>query len=222
MTVRHRQRKGAKGSSFLYARGKAFSKPQIFPPKPPEADGTWANNPSRPASFLRQFSSQHSPVARPFRGKKGLFCPQRPPYPPPKGARTPRFAPAPPGFCPARPGKAPARARKGPGFSPGTPARTQPRMPGSPRVCGFFARPHPLLPAVRRPNARRLPLPPPKPPRRAPPARPLPPTAARRSAAAPPRHSLGAGNPDCRGRLSRFAVKKCATPRGDQIPGHDG
>ena len=40
--------------------------------------------------------------------------------------------------------------------------------------------------------------------------------------AALPKHSLGAGNPDCRGRLSRFAVKKCATPRGDQIPGHDG
>ena len=186
MTVRHRQRKGAKGSSFLYARGKAFSKPQTFPPKPPEADGTWANNPSRPASFLRQFSPQHSPVARLFRGKKGLFCPQRPPYPPPKDARTPRFAPAPPGFCPARPGKAPARVRKGPGFSPGTPARTQPRMPGSARGCGFLPR---LRPPVRRP-------PPETPPVRRPPPRPLPPPAAEGQPARPAKaQPLGKATP---------------------------
>lgn len=219
MTVRHRQRKGAKSGFFLYAREKAFSKPQLFPPKPPEDSLKVPNNPTRPASFLRQFSPQHSPVARLFRGKKGLFCPQRPPYPPFCPPERPVLPPAPPVFCPAR---ARMETRLAP-VLPGTPAPAHtPWDPGSPRVCGFFARPRPLLPAVRRPNARRLPRPPPKPPRRAPPARPLPPTAARRSAAAPPRHSLGAGNPDCRGRLSRFAVKKCATPRGDQIPGHDG
>ena len=182
MTVRHRQRKAAKSGFFLYARGKGFSKPPTFPPKPLEDFLQVPNNPTRPASFLRQFSPQHSPVARLFRGKKGLFCPQRPPYPPFWPARTPRFAPAPPVFCPARARMEPRLAP----VLPGTPAPEHtPWNPGSPRVCGFFARPHPLPPAVRRPNARRLPLPPPKPPRRAPPARPLPPPAARRSARRP-------------------------------------
>ena len=218
MTVRHRQRKGAKGNSFLYVRGKAFSKPPTFPPKPPEADGTWANNPSRPASFLRQFSSQHSLVARPFRGKKGLFCPQRPPYPPPKGARTPRFAPAPPGFCPARPGKALARARKGPGFSPGTPAHTAPDARKRSRV-RLFA---PLAPARAPPAARKSPAAAETPPAKSA-AQPVA-AARRRGSSRPPRQgtALGQGNPDCRGRLSRFAVEKCSPPRGDQIPGHDG
>lgn len=219
MTVRHRQRKGAKSGFFLYARGKGFSKPQLFPPKPPEDSLKVPNNPTRPASFLRQFSPQHSPVARLFRGKKGLFCPQRPPYPPfypPERPVLPRRRPF---FCPARARMEPRLAP----VLPGTPAPAHtPWDPGSPRVCGFFARPHPLLPAVRRRNARRLPRPPPKPSavRRQPARcrRPLP----EGQPAAPPRHSLGAGNPDCRGRLSRFAVKKCATPRGDQIPGHDG
>ena len=102
MTVRHRQRKGAKSGFFLYAREKAFSKPQLFPPKPPEDSLKVPNNPTRPASFLRQFSPQHSPVARLFRGKKGLFCPQRPPYPPFCPPERPVLPPAPPVFCPAR------------------------------------------------------------------------------------------------------------------------
>ena len=182
MTVRHRQRKGAKSGFFLYAREKAFSKPQLFPPKPPEDSLKVPNNPTRPASFLRQFSPQHSPVARLFRGKKGLFCPQRPPYPPFCPPERPVLPPAPPVFCPARARMETRLAL----VLPGTPAPAHtPWDPGSPRVCGFFARPHPLLPAVRRPNARRLPRPPPKPPRRAPPARPLPPPAARRSARRP-------------------------------------
>ena len=195
-----------------------FRSPQLFPPKPPEDSLKVPNNPTRPASFLRQFSPQHSPVAHLFRGKKGLFCPQRPPCPPfcpPERPVLPRLHPF---FARRAPGWRPVLPR----FCPGPRRPRAPLGPRKPRVCGFFARPHPPLPAVRRPNARRLPRPPPKPPRRAPPARPLPPPAARRSACAPPRHSLGAGNPDCRGRLSRFAVKKCATPRGDQIPGHDG
>ena len=197
---------------------RAFRSPQLFRRNRPKISCTWPNNPTRPASFLRQFSPQHSPVARLFRGKKGLFCPQRPPSPPfcqPERLVLPQRRPF---FCPARARMEPRLAR----FCPGPRRRRTPPGPRKPRVCGFFARPRPLPPAVRRPNARRLPRPPPKPPRRAPPARPLPPSAARRSAAAPPRHSLGAGNPDCRGRLSRFAVKKCATPWGDQIPGHDG
>ena len=117
MTVRHRQRKGAKSGFFLYAREKAFSKPQLFPPKPPEDSLKVPNNPTRPASFLRQFSPQHSPVARLFRGKKGLFCPQRPPYPP---------------FCPPErpvlPRLRPFFARRAPGWRPGLP----PVLPGPP------------------------------------------------------------------------------------------
>lgn len=216
MTVRHRQRKGAKGNSFLYARGKAFSKPPTFPPKPPEDSLKVPNNPTRPASFLRQFSPQHSPVARLFRGKKGLFCPQRPPYPPPKGARTPRFAPAPPVFCPARPGKSPGSGPKRPRLPARKPGASHPRMPGSARVCGFLPR---LRPPVRRPPPEKAP-PPPKP---RPPSPPNPPPVAaahRRGSARPPRQgtAFGQGNADCRGRLSRFAVEKCATPRGGSDP----
>ena len=126
MTVRHRQRKGAKSGFFLYAREKAFSKPQLFPPKPPEDSLKVPNNPTRPASFLRQFSPQHSPVARLFRGKKGLFCPQRPPYPP---------------FCPPErpvlPRRRPFFARRAPGWSPGLPrfcpGPRRPRTPSGPR-----------------------------------------------------------------------------------------
>ena len=148
-----------------------FRSPQLFPPKPPEDSLKVPNNPTRPASFSRQFSPQHSPVARLFRGKKGLFCPQRPPYPP---------------FCPPErpvlPRLHPFFARRAPGWRPGlppvlpgtpAPAHT-PGTPEAPRV-RLFCPPAPALPAVRRPNARRLPRPPPKPPRCAPPARPLPP-----------------------------------------------
>lgn len=158
-----------------------FRSPQLFPPKPPEDSLKAPNNPTRPASFLRQFSPQHSPVARLFRGKRGLFCPQRPPYPPfcpPKRPVLPRLRPF---FARRAPDGDPAW----PGFARDPGARAHPCDPGSSRVCGFFARPRPLPPAVRRPNARRLPRPPPKPARRAPPARPLPPPAARRSARRP-------------------------------------
>ena len=126
MTVRHRQRKGAKSGFFLYAREKAFSKPQLFPPKPPEDSLKVPNNPTRPASFLRQFSPQHSPVARLFRGKKGLFAPQRPLYPP---------------FCPPErpvlPRLRPFFARRAPGWRPGLPrffpGPRRPRTPLGPR-----------------------------------------------------------------------------------------
>jgi len=134
MTVRHRQRKGAKSGFFLYAREKAFSKPQLFPPKPPEDSLKVPNNPTRPASFLRQFSPQHSPVAHLFRGKEGLFCPQRPPYPP---------------FCPPErpvlPRLRPFFARRAPGWRPGLPlgfardpgAHAHPWDPGS-HACAAF------------------------------------------------------------------------------------
>lgn len=87
-----------------------FRSPQLFRRNRPKIPCTWPNNPTRPASFLRQFSPQHSPVARLFRGKKGLFCPQRPPYPP---------------FCPPErpvlPRRRPFFARRAPGWSPGLP-----------------------------------------------------------------------------------------------------
>lgn len=131
MTVRHRQRKGAKSGFFLYAREKAFSKPQLFPPKPPEDSLKVPNNPTRPASFLRQFSPQHSPVARLFRGKKGLFCPQRPPYPPFCPPERPVLPPAPPVFCPARARMETRLAL----VLPGTPAPAHtPGTPEAPRV----------------------------------------------------------------------------------------
>ena len=215
MTVRHRQRKGAKSGFFLYAREKAFSKPQLFPPKPPEDSLKVPNNPTHPASFLRQFSPQHSPVARLFRGKKGLFCPQRPPYPPFGPPERPVLPPAPPVFCLVR---ARMETRLAP-VLPGAPVPAHtPWNPGSPRVCGFFARPRPLLPAVHRPNARRLPRPPPKPPRRAPPARPLPPPAARRSARRPAEAQPWGWQP----RLSRSAFplrrEEVCAPRGGSDP----
>ena len=150
MTVRHRQRKGAKSGFFLYAREKAFSKPPAFSPKPPEDSLKVPNNPTRPASFLRQFSPQHSPVARLFRGKKGLFCPQRPPYPP---------------FCPPErpvlPRLRPFFARRAPGW-----------RPGLPRFCPGTRRPRTHL-GPRKPPCVRLFCPPaPASARSAPPKRP--------------------------------------------------
>ena len=95
-------------------------------------------------------------------------------------------------------------------------ARTAPDTRKRPRV-RLFA---PLAPARAPPAARKSPA-----AAETPPAKPAaPPVAAARSrgSAHPPRQgtAFGQGNPDCRGRLSRFAVEKCATPRGDQIPGH--
>ena len=196
-----------------------FRSPQLFRRNRPKIPCTWPKNPSRPASFLRQFSPQHSPVARLFRGKKGLFCPPAPAVPAFLPAQTPRFAPAPPVFLPgARPDGDPAC----PGFARDPGVRAHPLGPRNPPRVRLFCPPAPAF-ARRAPPERPKVAPPAA--ETTPPCAASPPVAAARrrgSAAAPPRHSLGAGNPDCRGRLSRFAVKKCATPRGDQIPGHDG
>ena len=189
--------------------------PAFFRRIRPKITCTAPNNPSRPTSFLRQFSPQHSPVARPFRGKKGLFCPQRPPYPPPKGARTPRFAPAPPGFCPARPGKSPGsgpKRHRQPARKPV--ARTTPDARKRPRV-RLLRPPAPVFlpPAAFRPL--NTPMEASTPPKLRPPS---PPSARGRrpkaSPFAPPRPAFSLGKPDCRGRLSRFAVEKCAPSRG--------
>ena len=196
-----------------------FRSPQLFRRNRPKIPCTWPNNPTRPASFLRQFSPQHSPVARLFRGKKGLFCPQRPPYPP---------------FCPPErpvlPRRRPFFARRAPGWSPGLPrfcpGPRRPRTPSGPQKPPRVRLFCPPVPA----SARRAP---PERPKVAPPAAETtppcaasPPVAAvRRPKVAPPpspRHTLGAGQPDRRGRLSRFAVKKCATPGGIRSLGMTG
>ena len=182
MTVRHRQRKGAKSGFFLYAREKAFSKPPAFSAEtarrfPAHGPITLHTPPAFPASFR----PSTAPLPAFFAAKRGFFAPN--------ARRTRLFGPP---ERPVLPRRRPFFARRAPGWSPGSPRfcpgsrdpRTPP-APGSPAVRGFFARPRPLPPAVRRPNARRLPLPPPKPPRRAPPARPLPPPTARRSACRP-------------------------------------
>ena len=166
---------------------KGFSEAPAFPPKPPEDPLKVPDNPTHPASFLRQFSPRHSPVARPFRGKKGLFAPNARRTRPRRTPDRPVLPRRRPAFSRRAPEKAPAAASK-PGARPAPEARKRPRV----RLFAPFA---PVFSAVRRPNARRLPRPPPKPPRRAPPAAPL-------------RHSLGAGNPDFPGQLFRFAVEK--------------
>ena len=182
MTVRHRQRKGAKSGFFLYAREKAFSKPPAFSAETARrfpAHGQITLH--APPAFSASFRPSTAPLPAFFAAKRGFFAPN--------ARRTRLFARPNAPFCPgsarflpsARPDGAPAC----PGFARDPGARAHPWDPGSSRVCGFFARPRPLPPAVRRPNARRLPRPPPKPPRRAPPARPLPPSAARRSARRP-------------------------------------
>ena len=147
--------------------------------------------------------------------QKGAFLPPMPAKPAPGGRPNASFRPGEAWFCPAAPGK----RRSGSRFCPGPRRPRTPLGPRKPPACAAFlpacARFRPPCAArtpegcpvrrrnhlaVRRPNARC---------RRPPPEG---------QPAAPPRHSLGAGNPDCRGRLSRFAVKKCATPRGESDP----
>ena len=161
-----------------------FRSPLLFPPKPPEADGTWANNPSRPASFLRQLRPSTAPLPAFFAAKRGFFAPNT--------RRTRRFRPP---ERPVLPRSRPFFARRAPEKDPAVPVFARdpgtfadPWNPGSPRVCGFFARPRPLLPppaAVRSPSRPKKAPPPPKnrPPSQ--PPSPLPPSAARRSTRRP-------------------------------------
>lgn len=219
MTVRHRQRKGAKGSSFLYARGKAFSKPPTFPPKPPEDSLHMAKEPFTPRQLSPPVFAPAQPRCPPFSRQKGAFLPPAPAVPAPEGHPNAPFCPGASRFLPgARPDGDPAC----PGFARDPGVRAHPLGPRNPPRVRLFCPPAPAF-ARRAPPERPKVAPPAA--ETTPPCAASPPVAAARrrgSAAAPPRHSLGAGNPDCRGRLSRFAVKKCATPRGDQIPGHDG
>lgn len=217
MTVRHRQRKGSKSGFFLYAREKAFSKPPAFSAKtarrfPAHGPITLHTPPAFPASF-----PPAQPRCPPFSRQKGAFLPPAPAVPAFWPARTPRFAPGAARFLPgARPDGDPAC----PGFARDPGARAHP--PGTPEAPAFAA----FLPARARfcpPCAARTPEGSPPAAETTPPCAASPPVAAaRRPKVSPPRHSLGAGNPDCRGRLSRFAVEKCAPLGADQIPGHDG
>ena len=186
MTVRHRQRKGAKGKSFLYARGKAFPKPQLFRRNRPKIPRRHRITLHTPPAFSASFRPSTAPLPAFFAAKGGFFAPN--------ARRTRLFARPNAPFCPGSarflPGARPDGDPACPGFARDPGARAHPWDPGSSRVCGFFARPRPLPPAVRRLPARC---------RRPPPEG---------QPAAPPRHSLGAGNPDFPGQLFRFAVEK--------------
>ena len=146
MTVRHRQRKGAKGKSFLYARGKAFPKPQLFRRNRPKIPRRHRITLHTPPAFSASFRPDTAPLPALFAAKRGFFAPNARRTRPPKGARTPRFAPAPPGFCPPGPGKRPGLAR----FCPGS---RRPRTPLTPRKrprVRLFAPIAPVFSAVRR------------------------------------------------------------------------
>ena len=215
MTVRHRQRKGAKSGFFLYAREKAFSKPPAFSAETARrfpAHGQITLH--APQAFSASFRPSTAPLPAFFATKRGFFAPN---------ARHTRLfarpnAPVLPRRCPVLPGAHPDEAPACPSFARDPGARAHPGTPEAPACAAFLparARFHPPCAArtpegclARRrnhPAVRRLPARCRRPPPEGQPA-------------APPRHSLGAGNPDCRGRLSRFAVKKCATPRGESDP----
>ena len=132
---------------------KGFSEAPAFPPKPPEDPLKVPDNPTHPASFLRQFSPRHSPVARPFRGKKGLFRPNARRTRPRKAPERPVLPRRRPAFARPGPGKRPAW----PGFARDPGARAHPPAPRKrPRV-RLFA---PIAPVFSRrapPSARRNP-----------------------------------------------------------------
>ena len=171
-----------------------FRSPLLFPPKPPEADGTWANNPSRPASFLRQLRPSTAPLPAFFAAKRGFFAPNT--------RRTRRFRPP---ERPVLPRSRPVFARRAPEKDPAVPVFARdlgtfadPWNPGSPLVCGFLharasfcRRPPPFFrQSARRKHRRRR-----KTARQA--SRPArcrrPPPEGQ--PAAPPRHCLGARQP---------------------------
>ena len=133
-----------------------FRSPQLFPPKPPEDSLKAPNNPTRPASFLRQFSPQHSPVAHLFRGKRGFFAPN--------ARRTRLFARPNAPFCPGStrflPGARPDGDPACPRFCPGPRRPRTPLGPRKPPRVRLFCPPAPA-------SARRAP---PERPKVAPPA----------------------------------------------------
>ena len=190
MTVRHRQRKGAKGKSFLYARGKAFPKPQLFRRNRPKIPRRHRITLHTPPAFSASFRPATAPLPALFAAKRGFFAPT-PAVPAPEGRPNAPFCPGAARFLP---GPAPEKGPTWPGFARDPGARAPPQVPRKrPRV-RLFA---PIAPVFSPPCAAF------RPPKPRPPSPPP----------APPRHVPGAGKPDFLGRLSRFAVEKCA-PQG--------
>ena len=216
MTVCHRQRKGATGSSFLYARGKAFSKPPPFPPKPPEDSLKVPNNPTRPASFLRQFRPSTAPLPALFAAKRGFFAPNARRTRPRRAPDRP-VLPRPARFLRGAPRKKP---RLGPKKAPAA-------RPESWRATAREARKRPgvrllpsLRPPVRRPPPEKASSPPkPRQPSRRPARCHCPPPEGQpaRPAKAQP---WGKATPTA---VVGFPVSpwRSARPKGDQIPGND-
>ena len=139
---------------------KSLSEAPTFPPKPPEDPLKVPDNPTHPASFLRQFSPRHSPVARPFRGKKGLFRPNARRTRPRKAPERPVLPRRRPAFARPGPGKRPGLAR----FCPGSRPTHTPGTPEAPACAAFrpdCARFFPPCAAFRPPKPR-PPSPPPR------------------------------------------------------------
>ena len=152
MTVRHRQRKGAKGKSFLYARGKAFPKPQLFRRNRPKIPRRHRITLHTPPAFSASFRPATAPLPALFAAKRGFFAPT-PAVPAPE--RRPN-APFCPGAVRLLPGPAPEKGPAWPGFAPDPGPRTPLAPRKRPRV-RLFA---PIAPVFSRrapPSARRNP-----------------------------------------------------------------
>ena len=127
MTVRHRQRKGAKSGFFLYAREKAFSKPPAFSAETARrfpAHGQITLH--APPAFSASFRPSTAPLPAFFAAKRDFFAPS--------ARRTRLFARPNAPFCPRR---RPFVARRAPGWRPGLPwfcpGPRRPRTPLGPR-----------------------------------------------------------------------------------------
>ena len=127
--------------------------------------------------------------------------------------------------APENPRRPPLWGKKG-AFSPASPAETRFFCPPPaifPPEVASFPRRNPARarqPAVFRPKPRRNPPAKPRPKPRLGRARRQPRQSAARTP--PPRHTRWLGKPDCRGRLSRFAVEKCAPQGGIRSLGMTG
>ena len=193
MTVRHRQRKGAKGKSCLYAHGKAFPKPQLFRRKRPKIPRRRRITLHTPPALPASFRPATAPLPALFAAKRGFFAPN--------ARRTrPRRAPERPVLPRRRPAFARPAPEKGPawpGFARDPGAAHTPDAPEAPACAAFRPDCARFFPAVRR-----------LPPAETPPAKP----AARPGKARP-------WGWQTRLPWSAFTLRRgeaCA-PRGDQI-----
>lgn len=139
MTVRHRQRKGAKSGFFLYAREKAFSKPPAFSAETARrfpAHGQITLH--APQAFSASFRPSTAPLPAFFAAKGGFFAPN--------ARRTRLFARPNAPFCPGSarflPGARRMETRLGP-VLPGTPAPAHTPGPRKPPPVRLFCPPAP-------------------------------------------------------------------------------